>query len=389
MSNLERNQSEDASSNAAMQYVNVRRLLESMIEIRKEAVSRLIQKAKQCMESSVSKTYLKRILVDLQNKFDEAETENRDLVDRMVLHSEEKSKIEETVALMEELEDSVRQVVTEIEDHLDTRAYEALSVMSSNISERTCGSGRLYNQSAKQVSAEEKVEKSVNSHHSQPPTGDAIEDLENSVPTMNIDSQPSDDLVKQLGVALPALRCSVMNKYGEWIPVLVQLSAIGAITLVRDGLLDDLELEGEPERLELQGVVGEPFKTKSRRVVLQIQGVDEVFDIEASSIPRIRTLTNVPWPQIKSRWQHLADLPLREVGGVVDISLGSDYAHLFSPMEQRFGKGTYAYRTRLGWVASGKVGPAQCKVMRLTTIIHAKREKLPKKKPNYRRKGNF
>ncbi len=57
----------------------------------------------------------------------------------------------------------------------------------------------------------------------------------------------------------------------------------------------------------------------------------------------------------KIRWANIRDLPLGEVGGKVDILVGSDYLHRLITQETRMGKEyePIATRTRLGWIVRG------------------------------------
>jgi len=66
----------------------------------------------------------------------------------------------------------------------------------------------------------------------------------------------------------------------------------------------------------------------------------------------------VDWHNIKKRWRHFEDLPLRSGGGRIDILLVLDYAHLAAALETRVGAPfePVASRTRLGWVARGAIG---------------------------------
>ena len=43
------------------------------------------------------------------------------------------------------------------------------------------------------------------------------------------------------------------------------------------------------------------------------------------------------WTEMKKRWEHLADLPLWDNGGRVDLLVGLDHAHLLIATECRVG----------------------------------------------------
>ena len=62
---------------------------------------------------------------------------------------------------------------------------------------------------------------------------------------------------------------------------------------------------------------------------------------------------------MKSKWQHLADLPLTKVGGKVDIILGLDNYDPFRGREIRAGNTDgepVATLSKLGWFVRGPIG---------------------------------
>ena len=55
----------------------------------------------------------------------------------------------------------------------------------------------------------------------------------------------------------------------------------------------------------------------------------EIVELDGSTMPTVASpVPAVDWEKLKSRWKHLADLPIESSGGRVDILLGSDVVHL-------------------------------------------------------------
>ena len=98
--------------------------------------------------------------------------------------------------------------------------------------------------------------------------------------------------------------------------------------MIREGLVRHFGLKGQPQTLNLQGVTGAATSTPSNRVDLMFEtDTGEEIWIQASSLPKVcENLPTLRWEELKQKWQHLADLPLSEVGGRVDILLGLDHA---------------------------------------------------------------
>ncbi|KFD48449.1 hypothetical protein M514_10667 [Trichuris suis] len=83
------------------------------------------------------------------------------------------------------------------------------------------------------------------------------------------------------------------------------------------------------------------------------------YDVVANTAPSLcDPIPAVPWPNIKGRWKHLADLPLVESKSRIDILLGLDHAELMSATESRTGGAgePVAMNTALGWIARGVIG---------------------------------
>lgn len=65
------------------------------------------------------------------------------------------------------------------------------------------------------------------------------------------------------------------------------------------------------------------------------------------------------WDKLKTRWSHLANLPIRNSnGGNLDVLLGLDHSHFMAVNESRY-DGDFepiASKTRLEWVVRGVIG---------------------------------
>ena len=128
-------------------------------------------------------------------------------------------------------------------------------------------------------------------------------------------------------------------------------------TLMADSCAAILKLRGEPQILEVDGVGGEIRRHTSKRVQFNLRAESgEQFTMEASTM---KTVANpapvVDWSKKKFIWPHLADLPVGEVGGKVDLLIGMDYAHLLVVQESRGGRvgEPIASCTKLGWIVRG------------------------------------
>ena len=133
-------------------------------------------------------------------------------------------------------------------------------------------------------------------------------------------------------------------------------------TLVEESIVNQLNLDGPSESLDLFGIqVTSHLKTK--RVSFDIGPVD----IPATSYPVENALVgeklNLP-PVIvnmeheKSQWIHLEDLELKDVTGIEDkVVLGSDVTGIIIPRDIREGpKGSlFGVKTKLGWTVTGNL----------------------------------
>ena len=128
-------------------------------------------------------------------------------------------------------------------------------------------------------------------------------------------------------------------------------------TLIRLGLADSLCLVGTPQKLNIDGAAGVTTKSIPSQIVeLQIKTETGDFILKGSTLPIItRPSPVVDWSQRRLDWEHLADLPLKKSGGVVDLLIGLDYAHLLVPLESRVAvpDAPIASRSALGWMVRG------------------------------------
>ena len=107
--------------------------------------------------------------------------------------------------------------------------------------------------------------------------------------------------------------------------------------------------------------------SKRIRVVVTTQE-GEMIIIQAWTVHKVcDPLPRVDWSREKSKWTHLADLPLKATGGKIDLLLGSDHVDAIIAQELRIGKEfePVAAKTRFGWLVVGRSGettPKRCLV---------------------------
>ena len=123
-------------------------------------------------------------------------------------------------------------------------------------------------------------------------------------------------------------------------------------SLVRESLLSKLGLRGVEKPMILKGVGGTSRKLAFKEVSLDLETVDGKYTtVTARSLPEVSSeLPRINWKQLKASYSHLADLPLAEAGGRVDLLLGSDHLYLLNPTETREGNSEEpcAVKTKLG-----------------------------------------
>lgn len=161
-------------------------------------------------------------------------------------------------------------------------------------------------------------------------------------------------------VALGVIRIDAVNADGGLVPINVMFDEGSDSTLIRQGLVSRLGLDGIKQTLEIDGIGGTHSRISSERLQMTLQtSSGEKVVIQGSTIPTVtKPVPLIDWSNLRKRWDHLADLPLRCSGGQVDVLLGLDHPHLMAVMEARKGKDyePIASRTRLGWVVRGVVG---------------------------------
>ena len=177
---------------------------------------------------------------------------------------------------------------------------------------------------------------------------------------------------RECKVALGVVQLDAISEDGVVITVNVLLDEGSDTTLIREDVSKRLKLNGPPRTLDVDVVGGLSSSALSRRVRVQLRpSTGEHLLVEASTMPIVtKPVPVVDWHQLRSRWRHLADLPLKRSGGQIDILLGLDYAHLMAVLEARNGEDDQpiATRTRLGWVVRGVI---ECDPGPLAARVHA------------------
>ncbi|KAI9552585.1 hypothetical protein GHT06_020447 [Daphnia sinensis] len=130
---------------------------------------------------------------------------------------------------------------------------------------------------------------------------------------------------KEHRVALGVLRLQVQGSDGSWCWANIFADEGSDTTLVRSAFATSLKIRGSPQ-------------------VLTVDGAGGVVTSYPSEL--------IHFHKEKMRWPHLRDLPVGEVGGKVDILIGTDHLHLLAARESREGEDyePIASRTRLGWI---------------------------------------
>lgn len=162
-------------------------------------------------------------------------------------------------------------------------------------------------------------------------------------------------------VALGVVQVEAIGPNGDVVPINVMLDEGSDATLIRAGLTKRLGIKGTPRTLDIGGVGGIQTRVpQSSLVKLQIKtGDGECLAISGSTMPTVtKPVSLVDWNQLKTQWDHLADLPLRPSGGQVDVLLGLDHGELMMVTDSRGGREgePFASRTRLGWIVRGVIG---------------------------------
>ena len=138
------------------------------------------------------------------------------------------------------------------------------------------------------------------------------------------------------------------------------------ITLIDEGVAQELGLEGERIQTKITGVGGkvEVYSALYTEVEISSMSGKVRRRIKAKVIPSpAGNLFATNWANHKEAWPHLRKLPFLPPvgGGKCRIILGTDQAYLLQSLEEISGATSYepiARRTPLGWTCVGPVFPA-------------------------------
>jgi len=162
-------------------------------------------------------------------------------------------------------------------------------------------------------------------------------------------------------VALGVIPIYAVASDGHRIPINLMYDEGSNTTLFRKGLVRRLGLLGYRQVLTLGGIaesqIQVPDSTRVQLSIILENG--EQFLLDGSTMPVVTSpIPATDWVQLKERWSHLADLPLRNAGCTIDVLLGANHAALMLPLETRCGKDhePVASRSRLGWMVRGIIG---------------------------------
>lgn len=152
---------------------------------------------------------------------------------------------------------------------------------------------------------------------------------------------------------------SSLRQFMEKLKIHIRRS-ISDNSLFRERHTRDLGLRGMEHQLKVIGTGRIKTTYTSQRIDLKLRtDTVEIVTISDSTLPCVATpVPVVDWKQLKIKWSHVRDLPLRSEGGRVDILIGLDYAHLLALIECRGGKDfePVAPRNRLSWLVRGVIG---------------------------------
>lgn len=160
-------------------------------------------------------------------------------------------------------------------------------------------------------------------------------------------------------VVFQHLKAEMFAADGRLLPINIWLDTGAATTFIREDLASSLGLEGEVLTLSLRGC--RSMKTEdisSQRIKLKIKTTIGEFLMKALTLSQIMgPFPVLNWNQLRLHWKHLSDLPLTESGGVMNIHIGLDNAHLMTALESRVAGPDVpiASLTALGWVPSGVI----------------------------------
>jgi hypothetical protein len=158
-------------------------------------------------------------------------------------------------------------------------------------------------------------------------------------------------------VALGMLRLQVQGNDGSWCSANIFADEGSDTTLVRSAFATALQIRGSPQVLTVDGAGGVVTSYPSELIHFQVRAESgEIVTLEGSTMQKVASpAPTTDWSKEKMRWPHLLDLPVGEVGGEVDVLIGTDHLHLLAARESREGEDyePIASRTRLGWIIQG------------------------------------
>ena len=149
------------------------------------------------------------------------------------------------------------------------------------------------------------------------------------------------------------------------VETIIMLDPGANVTLLREELLDRLEIPAEFGEARVVGVGGHVTTYRSAAVSLTIESLNKNYraPIQARTMPDpVGELTPTPWHELKHNWNHLKDLnfckfpPERKV----DIIMGTDNPLFHWCLQEVWGESIYdpfARLTVLGWTGFGPTRP--------------------------------
>jgi hypothetical protein len=135
--------------------------------------------------------------------------------------------------------------------------------------------------------------------------------------------------------ALGVIRMEAYTGKGKLIPVSVLMDEGSDTTLLREDFLQRLKIIGKGTTLDLVGVTGaECYKSQKAPVRFLLPEGEEAL-IKGTTIPQISRPTPViNGRKLKNRWPHLADVPVQESGGKIDVLVGLDHSNLLAVLDR-------------------------------------------------------
>ena len=163
-------------------------------------------------------------------------------------------------------------------------------------------------------------------------------------------------------VALQILPVTIRGPHGQRVQVNALLDLGSQVSLITEKLATDLALQGPTENLCLSTVAGSSTYP-SKRVDLTVQPIhgDSAYPIRGvRTVPTISMVGSaLNWPKIKEAWGHMKNITIAPVTAepAVGLLIGADAIALVMPLSVRQGPAgaPWALRTRLGWVATGRL----------------------------------